>query len=175
MKECVGREPKDPNRQLQGAISKAKGKHFESLLDVAFAHYETVDRAYVTKTPEPMRPTKSLGGGKFVAFFEKKAQPDYEGTIKGGRSIMLEAKFTATLRIEQNRVLNTQAEYLDKHSALGARCFVIAGFGSGNAYRIPWAVWGNMKNHFGHKYITEDDVVDYKVPVARNGVLLVLD
>ncbi len=166
---------KDPKRQLQGAISKAKGKKFESLLDVAFEHYEAIGYAYVTKTPEPMRPTKPLGNGKFIAFFEKKAQPDYEGTIKGGRSIMLEAKFTSALQMEQNRVLVAQAEYLEKHSALGARCFVVAGFDTGNTYRIPWAVWSHMKDHFGRKYITEADVAPYKVPLAKNGTLLVLD
>lgn len=166
---------KDPKRQLQGAISKAKGKQFESLLDASFMHYDLIGYAAITKTPEPMRPTKPMGAGKFIAYFEKKAQPDYEGTLKGGRSIMLEAKFTSAVKMEQNRVLGAQSDYLSKHSDLGASCFIVAGFDTGNTYRIPWAVWVNMKEHFGRKYIMEADVAPYKVPFAKNGTLLVLD
>lgn len=165
---------KDPKRQLQGKISKAKGKEFETRLDASFAYYAHTGSAIVEKTPEPMRPTKSLGQGKFIAYYEKQAQPDYKGTMKGGRSIMFEAKFTAKDRIEQSRVLPQQCEYMDKHQALGARCYIIAGFSSGNVYRIPWDVWKDMKDHFGRKYATEADLDNYKVQVAWNGVLMLL-
>lgn len=165
---------KDPKRQLIGAISKAKGKHFEERLDASFAHYRERGWAIVEKTPEPMRPTKSLGNGKFIAYFEKKAQPDYKGTLKGGRTVMFEAKFTATDRMEQSRVLQSQADYMERHTALGARCFVLAGFGSGEVYNIPWDVWSHMKEHFGRKYVTEADLEPYRVYIARNGTLLIL-
>ena len=92
---------KDPRRQLMGAASKAKGKQFEDRLDKAFTYYKAHGFAIIEKTPEPMRPTQNLGNGKFVAFFEKKAQPDYKGTIKGGRTVMFEAKFTSTGRMDQ--------------------------------------------------------------------------
>lgn len=166
---------KDPKRQLQGAISKAKGKRFEASLDAAFAHYAAMGYAAIEKTPEPMRPTKSLDGGKFIAFFEKKAQPDYKGTIKGGRSVMFEAKFTSAARMEQSRVLQEQGETMDRHQKLGAHCFILAGFDTGEVYRIPWPVWGHMKDHFGRKYITEADLDAYRVPTSRKGVLLILD
>lgn len=168
---------KDPRRQRQGAVSKAQGKLFEDRLDAAFARYRESGFAIVEKTPEPMRPTESLGGGRFVAFFEKKAQPDYKGTIKGGRTVMFEAKFTSTAKIEQNRVTPGQAEYLDRHQALGARCYILAGFSSGGVYRFPWPVWRDMKALFGRKYISESDtaIQDYQVPTARDGSLLLLD
>lgn len=166
---------KDPRRQLQGRISKAKGKKFEESLDAAFDHYAKLGFAVIEKTPEPMRPIKALEGGKFIAFFEKKAQPDYKGTIKGGRSVMFEAKFTAGDRMEQNRVLREQGECMDRHQRLGAHCFIIAGFASGTVYRIPWLVWSQMKEHFGRKYVTEADLDKYRVPTARNGVLMILD
>lgn len=166
---------KDPKRQLQGAISKAKGKRFEASLDAAFAHYAAIGYAVIEKTPEPMRPTKSLDGGKFIAFFEKKAQPDYKGTIKGGKSAMFEAKFTSADRMEQSCVLREQGETLSRHQKLGAHCFILAGFDSGAVYRIPWSVWDNMKTSFGRKYVTEADLNKYRVPTARNGVLLILD
>ena len=168
---------KDPRRQMIGAVSKAKGKQFEDRLDKSFAYYKAHGFAIIEKTPEPMRPTKNLGNGKFEAFFEKKAQPDYKGTIKGGRTVMFEAKFTSTGKMEQSRVLQGQANYLDRHQELGARCYVIAGFGSGAVYRFPWNIWRDMKKHFGRKDVTEADVeiTAYLVPVTRDGVLLLLD
>lgn len=171
------RAAKDPRQQLQGAISKAQGQRFENRLDAAFAVYKAHGFAIIEKTPEPMHPVKNIGGGKFIAFFEKQAQPDYKGVIKGGRAVMFEAKFTRTDRIEQSRVSPGQMDYLDQHQALGARCYVLAGFSSGAVYRLPWNVWRNMKKVFGRKYITEDDVeiVPYQVQTARDGNLLLLD
>jgi len=166
---------KDPARQLQGAVNKARGKRFEEYIDRSFAHYEEKGFAAIVKTPEPMRPTKPLGNGKFIAFFEKTAQPDYKGTIKGGRCVMFEAKYTSTDRLEQTRVLTGQAETLERHHRLGARCYVIAGFSTGEVYCIPWDVWQRMKELFGRKYITEKDAEPYRVPTARNGTLMLLD
>lgn len=165
---------KSPDRQLLGALSKAKGKQFETRLDTTFAYYDKTGFAAVEKTPEPMKPIKSLGNGRFVACFEKKAQPDYKGILKGGREIMFEAKFTSTGRMEQSRVLQGQADYMDKHQRLGARCFVIAGFSSGEVYCIPWSVWSDMKSRFGRKYVTEADLHEYQVQTAWNGTLLLI-
>ncbi|MCI8620234.1 MAG: recombinase [Oscillospiraceae bacterium] len=165
---------KDPKRQLMGAISKAKGKNFETRLDASFTYYKERGSAIVEKTPEPMRPVKPMGNGKFISYFEKKAQPDYKGTLNGGRTVLFEAKYTSTDRLEQSRVLPGQADYLDRHQALGARCFILAGFGSGEVYNVPWDVWKNMKEKFGRKYVTETDLEPYRVYVARNGTLLIL-
>ena len=167
---------KDPRRQLQGAISKAQGKQFEERLDKSFAYYREHGFAIVEKTPEPMRPIQNLGHGKFIAFFEKKAQPDYKGIIKGGRTVLFEAKFTAAGKMEQSRVLPGQADYLERYQSLGARCYVIAGFASGAVYRFPWNVWKDMKSRFGRKYVTEAgaEITTYLVPVSRDDVLLLL-
>lgn len=140
-------EKKDPKRQLLGKIAKARGKQFESRIDDSFAYYAQKGFAIIEKTPEPMHPTKNLGNGKFIAYYEKQAQPDYKGTIKGGRTVMFEAKFTAADRMEQSRVLQSQQDYMDRHQALGARCFVIAGFSSGMVYCVPWDIWKTMKDH----------------------------
>lgn len=166
---------KDPKRQLLGKIAKARGAQFEQRLDESFAYYAQKGFAIVEKTPEPMRPAKSLGNGKFIAFYAKQAQPDYKGTIKGGRTVMFEAKFTADDRMEQSRVLQTQQDYMERHQALGARCFVVAGFSSGEVYRVPWDVWARMKEHFGRKYVTEADLEKYRVQTAWNGTLLLLN
>jgi len=166
---------KDPRRQQIGKAAKAKGKRFEARLDASFEYYRQTGFALIEKTPEPMRPTRSVGNGKFLAYYEKKAQPDYKGVIKGGREIMFEAKYTSSDRMEQSRVLDSQAEYMTKHEALGARCYVIAGFDSGDVYCIPWRVWSTMKKQFGRKYVTEADLDKYRVQQSWNDVLLILN
>lgn len=166
---------KDPLRQWQGKVSKAKGKQFENMLDLTFAYYKQRGFAIVEKTPEPMRPTKNLGGGRFEAFFEKKAQPDYKGTIKGGRTVMFEAKYTSSDRMEQSRVSPGQTDYMNIHSELGARCYVVIGFEKGDVYLIPWDIWKNMKEHFGRKYVKESDLNDFKVKTAWNGTMLIFN
>lgn len=166
---------KDPLRQLQGAQSHAKGSRFEDRLDRTFEAYRAAGIAAIAKTPEPMRVVRNLGNGRFEAYFIKKAQPDYEGCIKGGRAVVFEAKYTDKEQMLQNRVGQAQSEYMDLKSELGARCFVIAGFGTGYVYKIPWQVWRDMKTFFGRKYITErDDLTAYRVPVMTNGTLLLL-
>ena len=167
-------QKKDPRRQLLGKLAKARGKQFEDRLTASFEYYKDKGFAIVEKTPEPMRPTKSLGNGKFIAYFEKQAQPDYKGVIKGGRAVMFEAKFTTADRIEQSRVLPIQAEYMDKHTRLGARCFVLVGFMSGEVYRVPRQEWAAMKELHGRKYITEAELENHRVQTAWNGTLLIL-
>lgn len=158
----------------RGAVNKAMGKRFEQRLDAAFAYYESCGLAIIEKTPEPIRAYKDLKDGRFLAVYVKKAQPDYKGVIKGGRAVMIEAKYTLTDRLTQDRVTPGQAEYMTKNEALGARCYVVVGFVSGGVYRVPWAVWNSMKEHFDRKYVKEQDLQNYKVQTAPNGALLVL-
>lgn len=166
---------KDPKRQMQGRIAQAKGRRFEDRLDAAFDYYRQKGLAVIEKTPEPMRIVKSIGNGKFIAYFTKKAQPDYQGTVQGGQSVVFEAKFTSTDRIEQSRVKQSQSAYMDRQTRLGTRCYVLSGFESGGVYCVPWEVWTDMKQRFGRKYVTEADLEEYRVRTARNGMLLLLD
>lgn len=167
-------DKKDPRRQWQGYQAKINGKHFEERLEATFNYYKSRGSALIEKTPEPMRVVKSVGGGKFIAFFEKKAQPDYKGILPGGRMVVIEAKYTTAAKMEQNRVRAEQSEYMDSYAKLGARCYVVAGFSSGNVYRIPWDDWNNMKTIYGRKYVTETDIEKFKVKTAWNGTLLLL-
>lgn len=169
-----GAHVKDPRHQLQGTLNKARGKQFETRLDAAFEYYKLCGSAVVEKTPEPMKPIRSLGRGQFVACYERKAQPDYKGVVKGGRAVMFEAKFTSTDRMDQDRVKQEQGDYLDRHQALGARCYVLVGFLSGAVYRLPWDDWKTMKQRLGRKYATEADLQPYRVPRDRAGRLLIL-
>ena len=166
---------KDPKRQLLGKIAKARGKQFESRIDDSFAYYAQKGFAIIEKTPEPMRPIKRLAGGRFVAIFEKQAQPDYKGTLAGGQAVMFEAKSTATDRITQDRVTEDQAERLSRCVTLGGLAFVLCQFASGQVYKLPWSIWENMREQFGVKYITEETAAPYRCRLTTRGEPLFLE
>lgn len=162
-------------KRYLGMVNRAQGKLFEERIDAALAYYDRLGLASVEKTPEPMRPIRSLSEGRFVAVFEKPAQPDYKGTLKGGRAVVFEAKHTITGQMEQSRVTESQAKRLEHHQKLGALCFVVVGFGPNEVFRVPWKVWRSMKAAFGRKYVTPKDLEEYKVRSERSGVLLLLE
>lgn len=56
---------------MTGRRSKAAGEHWENVIEAACRHYHDTGQAEIAKTPEPMKPIKSLGGGKFIAYYEK--------------------------------------------------------------------------------------------------------
>lgn len=167
----------DARRRLQGQRSRAMGKLFEDRIDASFAYYKAKGFALVEKTPEPVKIlSKPDKYQRFTACFAKAAQPDYKGTIKGGRTVVFEAKFTwsAEQRIHQSAVKEGQAEYLDRYESLGARCYIIAGFASGAVFRVPWDTWKNMQAYLGRKYVTEASIEKYRVGTSWNDILLLL-
>ena len=163
----------DPKQQrARNYLNRERGAAFEARINESLEYYRSRGYAAVEKTPEPMKPIKDLGNGKFIACYEKKAQADYKGVVKGGREVVFEAKYTASDRLTQDRVTPEQTAYMNEHAALGARCYVIGGFSSGSVYLIPWAVWSDTKNHFGRKYATEADLTPYKTKIGWNGTLM---
>lgn len=162
---------KDPMNALRGAQNRAAGQYFEESIEAACTFYRLQGTADIDKTPEPTKQlTKVDRYGRFTACYEKKAQPDFKGTLAGGRSVVFEAKFTSTGQMKQSVVLPQQEESLDRHEKLGAVCFVLAAFGLGDCYKVPWAVWREMKARYGRKYITPEDVQEYKV-TQRRGII----
>ena len=159
----------------QGRANRAEGRAFEEKIDKAFAYYKARGWAQIDKTPEPTKVIKRLDGGKFIAVIDRKAQPDYKGTINGGRSVMFEAKFTTSDRITDTRVTEAQWKYLAQAASLGAFCYILAGFSTGSVYKIPWEIWSKMKEYFGRKYVTEADLTQYQVQLAWNGLLQIIN
>ena len=164
-----------PENQKKGKQNREEGRAFEEILDRTFAYYSSKGYAQIDKTPEPFKIIKRMGNGRFMACFTKRAQPDYKGTIKGGRTVIFEAKYTSSDRLTADRVSEVQWSYMEQATELGARCFVLAGFKNGGVYRIPWPVWTGMKEKFGHKYVTEQDLQDYRISKSWNDLLLILD
>jgi recombination protein U len=177
MKNLVYRETsgtKDAIKQYQGMVNKAVGRNFENLIDIALAHYAQRGDAIIEKTPEPMRPIKALGGGKFIAHYEKQAQPDYKGALKNGRAVVFEAKHTTGDRITHSRITSDQAVALDKYDEIGAECFVVIGFNMSDFFRVPWPVFRDMKSIWGRKYIKPSDIKEYALGMGRFGQPLIL-
>jgi len=156
---------KDPRRQLQGKRSKIVGDYFENLITSACVYYHDKGIAHIEKTPEPMKVLSPMPRqpGKFISCFEKAAQPDYKGTLKGGQAIVFEAKHTDADRIERGRLTQEQLDGLNKHHELGALAFVIVSVGLNKFYRIPWPIWRDMKNIYGRKYIKVDELEKYRI------------
>lgn len=162
--------------QLKGKQSKAAGEHFESMLSRACSYYRDKELANIEKTPEPMKVLMPMPKqpGRFIACFVKAAQPDYKGTIQGGRAIVFEAKHTDGSKIERSRLTAEQMSGLEKHHGLGALTFVVVSFRLRSFYRVPWPIWRDMKKLYGRQYLKLDELSKYEIP-AQGGVIKLLD
>lgn len=152
----------DYRASYQGKRNRALGLNFEKIVTEACEHYKSLGIAYIEKTPEPMKIIGVVNRkmGHFKAVFEKAAQPDYKGTLAGGRAIAFEAKHTESDRIKQEAITEEQWKALSTHEAMGALCFVVVCLG-GKYYRVPWTKWMTMKEDCGHKYMNADDLHPY--------------
>lgn len=159
---------------MSGKRSKAAGEYWENMIEAACQHYRLKGIAEITKTPEPMRPIKSLGQGKFIAHYEKMAQPDYKGTLAGGKAVVFEAKHTDSDRIEHGRLTQEQINSLTEHHRLGAAAFIMVSFELQDFYRVPWETWRDMKSIYGHKHMTQTELEPFRVKYVA-GVLKLLE
>ena len=147
---------------IQGKRNRALGLKFEEIVDEACEYYKSLNIAYIEKTPESMKVLGVINRniGHFKACFDKYAQPDYKGTMAGGRSVCFDAKHTETDRIKQDAVTETQWDALNLHEAMGALCFIIVCL-ENKYYRVPWDKWKTMKEDCGHKYMNAADLNPY--------------
>lgn len=150
-------------QQYKNRLNNAQGQHFEREILAGCRMYESHGIATIDKTPEPFRVTsKNHRTGEFTGRFSTHAQPDFQGILYGGRSIMFEAKRTSKDRITRNVLTDTQMDVLEKHSRLGALCGVCICI-QDDFFFIPWNVWRDMKEMYGRQYLKPDDIEEYKV------------
>ena len=161
-------------RSLRGAQNRTKGKAFEEYIEKACQNYSDRKIARIEKTPEPFHITKSKGGGKFEGHFEKAAQPDYKGTLQGGKAICFDAKATDTDRILLSVLSEEQADALAEHALLGGIAGVLVTFSFKTFAFIPFGTFIRARSLNGHKYWNEKDCEPYKVYI-RDGYLDFLD
>lgn len=159
----------------KGLQSKRAGEQFENMISESLRWYEDKGVACIEKTPEPMRPLRAPNRqGQFLACYIKAGQPDFKGTLTGGRSVVFEAKHTDSDRIEFGRLTNEQIEKLSTHHSLGAATFVLVSFGLQDFYRIPWEIWRDMKTIYGRKHMKQLELEPYRVQYIA-GVLKLLE
>lgn len=165
----------DPRKRLRGAQSRVAGECFERYILAACEWYRSRGEADIDKAHEPMKPLRAPNArGQFLACYTKPAQPDFDGTLAGGRSIKFEAKHTDDARIERSRLTPQQMEKLESHHRLGAIAFVLVSFSLQEFARIPWPVWRDMAKIYGRKYITREEAREYAVPCIA-GTIKLLD
>ncbi len=154
--------PKLP-QGYQNRVNNAQGHDFESAILRGCAIYAAQGIAYIEKTPEPFRVTsKSKSGGIFQGRFTARAQSDFQGTVGGGRSIVFEAKYTTTDRLRWDVLTEKQREALERHQSLGALALVCVGI-QGGFFAVPWSRWKNMKQLWGRRYVTANDLEPCRV------------
>jgi len=153
-------------------VNNAQGHHFESLIKTACQIYRDRGVAEIDKTPEAFRVTRLLQAGKFEGRFVSLAQPDFKGTIKGGRAICFEAKHTTTEKMKRSVLTDEQMARLEAHRKLGAVTGICAGI-QDRVYFVPWEVWKDMKNIYRKQYIKHEDIRQYQVRFA--GAVMFLD
>ena len=162
-------------RQRRGLRSKRAGEYFETLIVASLNWYRREGLACIEKTPEPMKPLRKPNRqGQFLACYTRSGQPDFKGTLRGGKAVVFEAKHTDTDRISSNRLTREQQRSLSEHYALGALTFVLVSFELQAFYRVPWTLWRDMKTLYGRKYLTRADLEKYRLKQS-GGVILLLD
>lgn len=153
--------------QIRGKQARVAGGCFENIISASCDYYLSRGLAKIEKTPEPMKPLGAKNRkGQFLACYTKQAQPDYGGTLKGGRSIYFEAKHTDDERIERRRLTQEQQDDLEAHHKLGAIAFVLVSVSLTDFYRVPWPVWRDMAEIYGRKYMTHAELSRYEVPAT---------
>ena len=150
-------------QQYRNRLNNAQGQHFEREILAGCKMYERYEIACIDKTPEPFKVTKkNHKTGEFSGRFSKHAQPDFQGTLHGGRSIMFEAKRTIQDKITRNILTDTQMDVLETHNRLGALCGVCVCI-KDDFFFIPWNIWRDMKEIYGRQYLKPEDIGEYKV------------
>lgn len=178
MSDCAWLPDEEEQRlmnQRRGWRSKKIGETFEQIIAHACEFYREQGTAEIEKTPEPMR---QLGAkdrkGQFRACYQKRAQPDFKGTLDGGASVVFEAKHTDSDRILQSVITKDQWERLDNHWMLGAFTFVLVSIELRQFFNVPWEVWRDMEKYTGHKHMKLRDLEPYRI-AKDTGVLRFLE
>lgn len=149
-------------RKFQNKMNNAQGQHFEREIIAGCRTYRDKGIAEIDKTPEPYRVLKKAYDGTFKGRFTAHAQPDFQGTLLSGKSIVFEAKQTLKDRIQQNVLTDTQMEILENHRKMGAFTAVCVNI-QHRFFFIPWTVWRDMKAIFRHQYVTQEEIAEYEV------------
>ena len=161
------------SRSYVAAMSNAKGRLFEEMVQGGCRYYKDRGRAKIEKMPEPFRVMKKdRYNGIATVRFTAHAQPDFVGCLAGGSCIVFEAKYTNTEKLAASVLTDTQAASLQEYYAKGAVTAVCAGI-QDKFFMLPWGVFSRMKERYGRQYVRAEDIAEFEIKF--NGVALFLD
>ncbi|MDO4173701.1 MAG: Holliday junction resolvase RecU [Eubacteriales bacterium] len=152
-------------KSYRSAMANDRGRMFEAMLLAGCRWYRKAGVAEIDKTPEPFRVSRKLGEGKFEGRFGHAAQPDFQGTLPGGISVIFEAKSTGSDRIQRSVLTQEQMDVLQRHHELGAIAFIAVELDM-HMFTVPWPIWRDMRTWFGRKYITHNELKMFEVHYA---------
>lgn len=164
------------SRAIRGAQSRADGEYFERMILTASRFYEEQGISVIDKTPEAMKVLRPYdrGRGQFVCCFAKQAQPDFKGVLMDSNMVLFDAKHTDKNQIRRDVVTSEQESCFERYMKLGAMCFIVVSLGFEKYYRVPWVVFRDMKEIYGHKFMNEKELDPYRIQYV-NGILRFLD
>lgn len=168
-----GYNRKSIQASLRGRSNRAEGLSFEELVSRSCEFYRKCGIADIEKTPEPIRPIGKVDRyGRFTAVFEKQAQPDYKGVLKGGRCIVFDTKETTTGKISISALSETQKETLLNYNKLGAVSGVLMAYSFTWFYFMPIDIFLSAKLLNNHQYWTADETKKQVEPIRFQGINL---
>lgn len=156
-------------QRYRNSQSNGFGKNFEKFVEMGCDYYKRKGIADISKIDESFRVIKLKKGGRFEGQFTRNANPDFEGTLSGGKSICFECKYTSKESIRQSVITDYQREVLDRKYILGGISAVICGI-QDSYFFVPWKVWRDMQKIYGKKSVTAKDLEKYQVPF-NNGLM----
>lgn len=161
---------------VKGARARASGELFEKMVIAAAAYYERLGISVIDKTPEAFKVLRPAdrSRGQFICCFTKQAQPDFKGILMDSTMILFDAKHTDMGRIRREVVTAEQEECFERYMNMGALCFLVVSLGFEKFYRIPWVIFRDMKDIYGHKYMGEKELMPYRIEY-RGAILRFLD
>ena len=121
-------------RRRAGAVAHARGDAFEALLSRHHAAALAEGLADVRKVGAPV----VVGRGGAPKAWAGVGPADYVGTLRGGRSLVVEAKSTAT-RLSRADIAEHQREHLDACAALGGLALLAVELRGRGVYVVEWA------------------------------------
>ena len=113
-------------------------------------------------------------GGLFIARFDKKSKPDFEGVLNNGQAIIFDVKSTEQDKIRASALSKSQATYLERYHSMGAVSFILVCLQFKDFYMVPWETWKDMKVLCGHLHMTRNELEPYRVSTA-NGYIHFLE
>ncbi len=131
-------------RRRAGAVAHARGDAFE---DVLAPHHAVAAAEGVADVRKVGAPVVVGRRGKPIAWAGV-GPADYVGTLRGGRSLVVEAKSTAT-RLSRADIAEHQRAHLDACAALGGLALLAVELRGRGVYVVEWATapWRVSRRH----------------------------